>query len=309
MLVRWREAPTEGCQLVDYFFIGGAPKSGTTWIQRTLDLHPEIVCSGEGHLHQYIVRPLADTMREYNKKLAAVGDLVYEGRPYLPALGRNEQLAMLRVVLVQLLGRRTKPGARLFGDKTPANARIVEDFAVILPGSKFIGMLRDPRDVAASRLGHAKRTGHTEAEQADTAFYLEVVKAAALDWQGCADAMRKFAKERPDQSLSVRYEDLIADPHAELRRVFGYLGVQTPEPLLAEIVEQSRFEAFSGGRARGVENGASFYRKGVVGDWRNQLTADALAIVLDICGEAMGSAGYDVEADAEDEPRTSCSRG
>ena len=29
------------------FFIGGAAKSGTTWLQLLLNAHPEISCSGE----------------------------------------------------------------------------------------------------------------------------------------------------------------------------------------------------------------------------------------------------------------------
>ncbi len=39
------------------FFIAGAPKSGTTWVQRLLDAHPEIVCSGEGHFANKIAPP------------------------------------------------------------------------------------------------------------------------------------------------------------------------------------------------------------------------------------------------------------
>jgi hypothetical protein len=31
------------------FFIGGVAKSGTTWLQILLDLHPNITCKGEGH--------------------------------------------------------------------------------------------------------------------------------------------------------------------------------------------------------------------------------------------------------------------
>ena len=32
------------------FFICGAIKSGTTWLQLMLDAHPDIACRGEGHL-------------------------------------------------------------------------------------------------------------------------------------------------------------------------------------------------------------------------------------------------------------------
>ncbi len=30
------------------FFIVGASRSGTTWLQRTLNTHPEVLCKGEG---------------------------------------------------------------------------------------------------------------------------------------------------------------------------------------------------------------------------------------------------------------------
>jgi hypothetical protein len=30
-------------------FVGGVAKSGTTWLQILLDLHPNISCKGEGH--------------------------------------------------------------------------------------------------------------------------------------------------------------------------------------------------------------------------------------------------------------------
>src|ERR1700722_16518864 len=35
------------------FFIGGAAKSGTTWLQLLLDRHPAISCNGEGHFPTY----------------------------------------------------------------------------------------------------------------------------------------------------------------------------------------------------------------------------------------------------------------
>ena len=40
------------------FFIGGAPRSGTTWLQLLLDCHPEVSCRGEGLFWKELAEPL-----------------------------------------------------------------------------------------------------------------------------------------------------------------------------------------------------------------------------------------------------------
>ena len=41
--------PPEELRVEDVrFFVGGHGRSGTTWLQRTLNSHPEILCNGEG---------------------------------------------------------------------------------------------------------------------------------------------------------------------------------------------------------------------------------------------------------------------
>jgi hypothetical protein len=275
-----------------YFFVGGPPKSGTTWVQRTLDLHPEIVCSGEGHMHEYIARPMAQMFREYNAKLATVGDVVYEGQPYCPPLVLAEQFQMIRAVMEILMQRRSKPGVRMIGDKTPANGKILDDFDRIFPELKYVSVQRDPRDVAASRLGHALRTGYAEVADRDSDFHLDVVKAAVEDWMLVFQRVAAYAGHRPGKVAYTRYEDLLADPAGELSRLFDFLGVSSTPDLLADIVARSSFEAFSGGRRPGEESTASFYRKGVAGDWRNTLSEKARAHVAEICGEAAAQAGY-----------------
>lgn len=243
-------------------------------------------------MHAFIVRPLAEMINKYNEKLSAVGDLVYEGRPYCTPVSRDELIDLTRTMMIKLMSRRTKPGARLVGDKTPANAQIIDDLAVLFPDMRFISMLRDPRDVAASRLGHAVRTGHADAQDPGSALYAEVVRAAAVDWRLSVERTQAFAARRPGQLVSVRYEDLLADPAGELSRVFEFLRARTRPEELAAIVSGSSFEAFSGGRSAGQENKASFYRKGVAGDWRNHLTDAALQTLIGECGPAMRRAGY-----------------
>jgi hypothetical protein len=281
--------------VVGYFFIGGAPKSGNTWLQRTLDLHPQIVCSGEGHLHECVMRPVAEMVAKYNVKLSGVADIVYEGRPYNPPVSFGEHLRITRAVVAILMERRAKPGARLFGDKTPANIHIVEDLAKLFPTMKAISMLRDPRDVAASRLGHASRTGHPDAEDRSSDLYRELVKAAATDWRVAVERTRAFAEKQPDRIIVVRYEDLLRDRPGELKRILDFLEVETSAWEMAEILAGSSFEAFSGGRIAGVERRDSFYRKGVPGDWPNHLSDEALQILAAECGPAIGQAGYAID--------------
>jgi hypothetical protein len=275
-----------------YFFIGGPPKSGTTWVQRTLDLHPEIVCSGEGHMHEYVARPMAQMFDAYNRKLAVVGDVVYEGQPYCPPVTREDQFQMIRAVMTILMDRRSKPGARMIGDKTPANGKVLDDLHRFFPELKFISVQRDPRDVAASRLGHAERSGFPEAADRGSDFYMEVVKAAVEDWLMVHQRVRSYAGRFPEKVVFTRYEDLLADPARELGRLLDFLGVTSGEALLADLVARSSFEAFSGGRRPGEESKGSFYRKGVAGDWRNAVSERALALIVSGCGEAAAEQGY-----------------
>jgi aryl sulfotransferase len=48
---------------------------------------------------------------------------------------------------------------------------------------------------------------------------------------------------RSDNLLLVHYNDLKLDLEAELRRIAAFLGIETPEALLPELVEAASFEA------------------------------------------------------------------
>ena len=47
------------------FFCGGMPKSGTTLLQRILDLHPEISCNSEDNL-EFLAQGFLDLHKKYN---------------------------------------------------------------------------------------------------------------------------------------------------------------------------------------------------------------------------------------------------
>jgi hypothetical protein len=59
-LASWREREAEIADLAQrqLFFVGGAPRSGTTWVQHLLNGHPDVSCRGEGHFLQFLAAPM-----------------------------------------------------------------------------------------------------------------------------------------------------------------------------------------------------------------------------------------------------------
>ncbi len=57
------------------------------------------------------------------------------------------------------------------------------------------------------------------------------------------------------------------------------------------------FAKLSGGRKPGQENAGHFYRKGVIGDWRNHFNEENVAIFKEIAGETLIAAGYEQDND------------
>src|SRR5215831_18654517 len=49
------------------FFVGGSPKSGTTWLQLLLDSHPSVSCSGEGHFTTHLWRLLKEALKRHDE--------------------------------------------------------------------------------------------------------------------------------------------------------------------------------------------------------------------------------------------------
>lgn len=75
------------------------------------------------------------------------------------------------------------------------------------------------------------------------------------------------------------------------RQLFEHLDIQVPEDVLSALLDDYRFERLAG-RARGQENQASHYRKGVAGDWRNHFTPAVQAVFTEVTGDLVERLGY-----------------
>jgi hypothetical protein len=155
-------------------------------------------------------------------------------------------------------------------------------------------VIRDPRDVAVSRLFQRVRTAVNPniAVAGDPLYYLTVDEVAQL-WQQGSDRVKRFSADAPGVLHELRYEDLLERFHSTVQSVLEFFDVEASSEILAEIERRTRFEIMSGGRARGDADAGSFFRKGIAGDWRNHLDEKAISIIEVRCGALMDTYGYE----------------
>jgi hypothetical protein len=99
-----------------------------------------------------------------------------------------------------------------------------------------------------------------------------------------AEAMNRG--QRSGRALTVRYEDLHADPDAWRRRMYEFLGV---EPGAAAPVSADTRTSPGHGR----DDPRSFFRKGEVGDWRRYFTPNTTRWFKEEAGAALLQLGYE----------------
>ena len=276
-------------------FVSGSPKSGTTWLQKVLDAHHEVACAGEGHFIEQVALPMAKVLRTFQQKLVQVDERVYQGQSPYPALTNIEINAILRDTVVRLLLRQAVPeGTRWVGDKTPRYTDFLKELYTLFPAARFIHVVRDPRDVAVSRLFHARRAGIEQALVRGSEDYYKMVGNSAEAWalhNGNVDAFRAIDEARRGAVHELTYEQLLGDFESTAEGLFGFLGIDRSADTIAAIKARTGFAALSG-RRNGEEDATSFFRKGVVGDWRGRLDGKALDMIERRCGALMRAKGY-----------------
>lgn len=157
---------------VPVFFVIGVPKSGTTWLMRTLNRHPEVLCLGEG---RFFDREMRHNRR---KDMQASEHIRFKVQPasLYYALDESEFLRLwiersvwtrdddaeehlknlTRVAVNYFLTEKlAKTGKSMVGDKTPLSSpNIIREIAEIYPDARVIHIIRDGRDTAISGMHH-----------------------------------------------------------------------------------------------------------------------------------------------------------
>jgi len=277
-----------------HFFVAGPPKGGTTWLMRLLDAHPEAACSGEGHYFDRLRPLLLKALETYQEVLSLDNKLVFSGEPVLGPVRQRHINSMLRHFILERFAEYDPDGkARAHGDKTPKNWKDMNALFAAFPDAQLVFINRDPRDAAVSLFGHVKRRQLYKLDPEGPIQRDKVIRAACHNWVEVNRALAQIQKVRPDRVQVVRYEDLLEDTLGEYGRICAWLGLSTNLGALQSAIDACDFSRMSG-RNPGERDQGSFFTSGTSGGWRERLSTEEAALVVDTCVALMGPSGYTV---------------
>jgi hypothetical protein len=292
-LQSWTQHQAEIAALAErqLFFVGGAPRSGTTWLQHILDAHPDICCRGEGHFLNYLTTPLGAVMQRRRELLQGKNTRLFRdlgGYP-LPDPEDVEYLAGSAILMALAQQCRGHPYL-IVGEKTPENVFYFPNLKRLFPAAKFVGIARDPRDVLVS----AWHLIPKERRQGDAALQrLAFVRKAVGDVSKFTNGMLTLQQRYPDDVLIVTYEALLSSPESIIAGLYRFLGAAVSPAIVADSIARTTFAAMSG-RPAGTTDNDAFMRKGISGDWRTQLTPEMNQLILAQCAPLFSRFGWTV---------------
>ena len=192
----------------------GAPRSGTTMLQRVLGSHSQIFTHPEPHLltplaylgfYDIVEKAQYDHVNGAQALRELVEELPRKEEDYLDALRSYPATIYSRLL--------ERSGKSHFLDKTPGYALVLPFIVKLFPRAKYVVLTRHPLAIWHSQ-AHSFFGGDYAAALAQNPLVEPYVTAIG-----------KFLVDKPVPYVHVRYDDLVADPATQAKRMFEHIGV------------------------------------------------------------------------------------
>ena len=200
-------------------FVTGAPRSGTTLLRFMLDSHPELAIPPETAGVVPAVADLVDAgspvvtnpadfvrfLTQFPEEAPAWSDFSMSEADLLDRCNTIDRFSSADGLRAFYALYAERQGKRRWGDKTPLFGSRIADIQALLPESRFVHIIRDGRDVACSWHRQWFRPSDDVLDGVSR-WHAEIVATRA-------------AAQRVSHYLEVRFEELVGDPEAVLRRI------------------------------------------------------------------------------------------
>ena len=177
-----------------------------------------------------------------------------------------------------------RQGKKIVGESTPAYVFHLDFIDKFYPAIKKICIIRDPKDRIVSWHFNQIRKGRKVEQSISEEFIIDY----------CASRIKKEYEALlayQGEIHCLTYESLSAKTDEIIKKVLEYLKVKIDDMVVEQMIREADFkkltakDANSVGRSRGEESIKSYYRKGIVGDWRQYLNKRKIILIEEILGE------------------------
>lgn len=220
-------------------FVVGVARSGTTLLSAMLSAHARLDCGPESRLFARL-RHLGDGERAALMAPASwpgpavdfILGLANQDHPIVELFGLTADdirtwltarppsvVAMLEALTVQHAER---AGKARWVEKTPRHLLMLDTLRELWPDSRIVRIVRDPRDVAMSLSRMPFATDSV------------IANLVRVDYD---DRLSRGFMARDPGTMTLRYENLLAEPEAELRRICEFVGEEFDPGMLASRAE------------------------------------------------------------------------
>jgi hypothetical protein len=268
----------------------GCARSGTTLLQVMLHSHPRIAIPPENRfvLPTYFSRLRFGDLELQANRRAMAKFIVRRGSKFKDfGLDRAETIeeiaagpptvgSALATLFHGYAARFDKPR---WGDKRPTYHGYVDIVLRLFPTAQIVHIVRDGRDCVASlkKMSWWKR---------DTYH-------AIAAWGRAIDNMERAERRWPGVVTRVRYERLVTDPEAELKKLCESLG-EDYDPAMAEPDRTARVAVPQ--RKHWHSNTRMSPTTKPVGRWEGELEPWEIALAEHVLGERLQRYGYELSS-------------
>lgn len=174
-------------------------------------------------------------------------------------------------------------------EKTPNHIHYLDAILRTCPSAKIIEIVRDPRDVLASKKTRRETVWTTDRYRPEERERKHLEKAYdplwdAISWRSAIQAGNRTYRTHPEQIQRIRYEDLVAQPKQVVRQICEFLEITGDEDMLK--VPPGNTAAW---QERQDDTGIHVRS---AGRWRKTLRSAEVALVQHVANKEMALLGY-----------------
>ncbi len=116
-------------------------------------------------------------------------------------------------------------------------------------------------------------------------LFADYVALRAKEWRFHLESWLRTGK------TFFKYEDVNKDPVSELKKILRFIGADIDEDLVEKTVALMSFKNQQ--KLEKDKQGGKFYRKGIIGDWKNHFDENHKETFRSIAGDTLMALGYE----------------